>query len=127
MASGTVVTTRAKKKMLLARAGEQALPKIVGMAFGDGGVNSSGTVIPHSADSNALHHEVLRKTVDGHEVISDTKVRYRCTIGADELSNTYISECGIYDADGDFVALKAFMQKGKDADMEVIFECDDTF
>ena len=70
MASGTVVTTRAKKKMLLARAGEKALPKIIGMAFGDGGVNSSGAVIPHSADSNALHHEVLRKAVDGHEIIS---------------------------------------------------------
>lgn len=123
----TVVTTRAKRKMLLARAGAAPLPRIVGMAFGTGGVDANDTVVPHSADSNTLHHEVLRKAVDGYDIISDTHIRYRCTIGASELSGTYISECGIYDADGDFVALNSFMKKGKDAGMEVVFECDDTF
>lgn len=127
MASGTIVTTKAKKKMLEARAGIASLPKIVGMAFGDGGVDDSGNIVAHSADSNALHSELLRKAVDGYEVISDTKIRYRCTLSASELSGDYISECGLYDADGDFVALKAFMKKGKDSDMEVVFECDDTF
>lgn len=125
--AGTTVTTRAKKKMLLARAGEAALPKIVGMAFGDGGVNSAGEVIPHSANQNTLHHEVLRKAVDGHEILSDTKIRYTCTLSESELANTYISECGLYDADGDLVAMKAFMKKGKDADMEAVFEVEDTF
>lgn len=125
--AGTTVTTKAKKKMLEARAGIAALPKIVGMAFGTGGVNSSGEVIPHSADQNALHNEVLRKSVDGYEVISDTKIRYSCTLGVDELASIYISECGLYDADGDMVAMKAFMKKGKDGDMEAIFECDDSF
>ena len=36
--AGTTVTTLAKKKMVKARAGISSLPKIVGMAFGDGGV-----------------------------------------------------------------------------------------
>ena len=123
----TTVTTKAKKKMLQARAGIIALPKIVGMVFGDGGVDSLDQVKPHSADQNTLHHELLRKTVDGHEVISDTVIRYRCTLGANELPNAYISEVGLYDADGDLVAMRAFLKKGKDADMEVTFECDDTF
>ena len=35
--AGTTVTTLAKKKMVKARAGISSLPKIVGMAFGDGG------------------------------------------------------------------------------------------
>ena len=105
--AGTTVTTLAKKKMVKARAGISSLPKIVGMAFGDGGVDSGGTVKPHSADQNTLHHELLRKNVDGYEVLSDTKIRY--------------------DADGDMVAMKAFLKKGKDADMECVFECDDTF
>ena len=125
--AGTTVTTKAKKKMLEARAGIAALPKIVGMAFGTGGVNSSGEVIPHSADQNTLHNEVLRKAVDGYEVISDTKIRYSCTLGTDELADTYISEAGLYDADGDMVAMKAFLKKGKDSDMEAIFEVEDTF
>lgn len=125
--AGTTVTTRAKKKMVQARAGIAPLPKIVGMAFGDGGVDSGGIVKPHSADQNTLHHELLRKNVDGHEVLSDTKIRYRCTLAEDELANTYISEVGLYDADGDMVAMKAFLKKGKDADMECVFECEDTF
>ena len=115
--AGTTVTTLAKKKMVKARAGISSLPKIVGMAFGDGGVDSGGTVKPHSADQNTLHHELLRKNVDGYEVLSDTKIRYRCTL----------AEVGLYDADGDMVAMKAFLKKGKDADMECVFECDDTF
>ena len=125
--AGTVVTTQAKRKMVRARAGIAALPKIVGMAFGDGGVDTGGIVKPHSADQNTLHHELLRKEVDGYEVVSDTKIRYRCTLTKSELANTYISEIGLYDADGDMVALKAFLKKGKDEDIECIFECDDTF
>ena len=88
--AGTTVTTLAKKKMVKARAGISSLPKIVGMAFGDGGVDSGGTVKPHSADQNTLHHELLRKNVDGYEVLSDTKIRYRCTLAENELANTYI-------------------------------------
>lgn len=64
-----------------------------------------------------LHHELLRKNVDGYEVLSDTKIRYRCTLAENELANTYISEVGLYDADGDMVAMKAFLKKGKDADI----------
>ena len=40
--AGTTVTTLAKKKMVKARAGISSLPKIVGMAFGDGGVDPGG-------------------------------------------------------------------------------------
>lgn len=125
--AGTTVTTIAKKKMLQARAGIAPVSKIVGMAFGTGGVNNSDVIVPHSPDQNKLHAEVLRKAIDGYEVISDTCIRYKTTLEETELANTYISEVGLYDADGDMVAMKAFMKKGKDADMEVIFECDDTF
>ena len=83
--AGTTVTTRAKKKMLEARAGIAALPKIVGMAFGTGGVNSAGEIVVHSPDQNALHKEVLRKNIDGYAVVSDTKIRYSCTLTASEL------------------------------------------
>lgn len=52
--AGTTVTTKAKKKMLQARAGIAPLSKIVGMAFGTGGVNTSDVIVPHSPDQNAL-------------------------------------------------------------------------
>lgn len=123
----TTITTKAKKKMLEARAGIASLPKIVGMVFGDGGVNERDEIILHSPDQNTLHHELLRKDVDGYEVVSDTKIRYFCTLQSEELANTYISEAGLYDADGDLVAAKAFLKKGKDDDFETIFEIEDSF
>ena len=126
--SATTVTNKAKKKMVEARAGIATLPPIVGMAFGTGGVNGEGTVIDHTDAQNALYTEVLRKNIDGYTVISDTKIRYACTIEAGDLADgTKISEVGLYDSAGDFVALKSFSEKGIDADMETIFECDDSF
>lgn len=126
--AGTTVTIKAKKKMLQARAGIiSQLPPITQMAFGDGGVDEHGDVISYPPDANALNSELLRKAIDGYEVISDTCIRYATTLSESELGGVYISECGLIDSEGDFVALKAFLKKGKDADMKVIFECDDTF
>lgn len=126
--AGTTVTIKAKKKMLQARAGIiNQLPHITHMAFGDGGVDSGGNVIDFSPSATALHHERLRKAIDGYEVISDTCIRYSTTLSENELAGEYISECGLIDSDGDFVALKSFLKKGKDADMQVVFECEDTF
>ena len=126
--ASTIVTTKAKKKMVEARAGIATLPKITGMAFGTGGVNSSGTIIDHTAGQNALYNEVYRQAVDGYTVISDTVIRYACTIAAGSIADgTNISEIGLYDSAGDFVALKSFHAKGIDSDMDMIFECDDTF
>ena len=126
--SATTVTRKAKKKMVEARAGISTLPRITKMAFGTGGVNSSGTVIDHTETQNALYQEVLRKDIDGYTVIDETKIRYACTIEAGDITaGTAISEVGLIDSAGDFVALKSFYAKGIDSDMETIFECDDTF
>ena len=126
--SATTVTNKAKKKMVEARAGIATLPPITKMAFGTGGVNGSGVVIDHTDAQNALYNEVLRKNIDGYTVISDTKIRYSCTIESGDLTDgTEISEIGLLDSAGDFVALKSFSKKGIDTDMETIFECDDSF
>lgn len=123
-----IVTILAKKKMLQARAGIATLPIITGMAFGTGGVSQGGEIIDHTDDQNALYTEVLRKAVDGYVVISDTKIRYSCTIEAGDLPvGTEISEIGLYDSAGDFLAFKSFTKKGIDSDMDTIFECDDSF
>ena len=41
-----VITKKAREKLVKARAGDLTLPKIAGMAFGNGGVDADGTVIP---------------------------------------------------------------------------------
>lgn len=122
-----VVTAIAKKKMMRARAGEINLPKIVGMAFGSGGVDSSLNVITPVATQTALKNELMRKKIDGYTILSDSKCRYECTLKNNELVGSYISELALYDEDGDLVAIKNFMRKGKDADVEMTMQIDDEF
>lgn len=123
--TNSVITVKAKNKMAKARAGIIALPKIVGMAFGDGGVNGSG--VPVMPVESGLQHELLRKDIDGFTEVSEICYRYAATIGKNELPGSSINEIGLYDADGDMVALKTFTSKPKDDDMEMIFEMDDQF
>lgn len=54
MAQNVIITKSARKKMVQARAGAITLPKIVGMAFGSGGVDSAGNVISPSETQTAL-------------------------------------------------------------------------
>ena len=123
----TVITVAGRKKICQARAGAITLPTIEGMAFGSGGVDSSGTVIAPSEAQTALTNELYRKKVDGYTFPEETAVRYTCTLTASELAGKEISEIGLYDTDGDIVAIKTFSRKGKDDDMEQQYVLDDIF
>lgn len=127
MASNVIITKVARKKLVKARAGAVVLPAIVGMAFGTGGVDVNGVVIPPAEDQTALKNEVLRKIIDGYSFVADTTCRYECTLEKAELAGEYISELGLYDAEGDLVCIKTFIQKGKDDDLEMTFMLDDIF
>lgn len=127
MAQNVIITKSARKKMVQARAGEITLPKIVGMAFGSGGVDSAGNVISPSETQTALKKELLRKPIRGYNFITETTCRYECTLGESELAGQYISEIGLYDANGDIVCIKTFTRKGKDNDIEMTYTLDDVF
>lgn len=121
-----IVTIKAREKMLKARAGEAELSKIVGFAFGNGGVDSSGDVITPTEDQEALNNELLRKVIDGYTFTSNLVCRYACTLEKSELAGYKISEIALYDEDGDLVAIKNFTSKGKDDDLEMTFQIDDS-
>lgn len=122
-----IVTKKARNKMLRARAGEIPLPKIVGFAFGDGGVDGSGNVLTLDTNQEGLNSELLRKEYDGYTMLSDTSCRYECTLANEELAGEHISEIALYDEEGDIVAIKNFLAKGKDDDFEMTFQIDDMF
>lgn len=122
-----VVTVKARNKMLRARAGEIPLPKIVGFSFGDGGVDDSGNVLTPDTNQEELNSELLRKEIDSYTMISETRCKYECTLGNKELAGESISEIALYDTDGDLVAIKNCMPKGKDNDFEMKFEIVDCF
>lgn len=122
-----VITKKARKKMLKARAGDLTLPTIVGMAFGSGGCDDAGNPVAPTEDQETLKKEILRKPVSGHSYLSDTECRYTCTLTEEEAAGQFISEIGLYDSDGDIVGIKTLMKKGKDDDSEMTFTLDDIF
>lgn len=122
-----IITKKSREKLVKARAGAIQLPKIVGMAFGDGGVDASGTVISPTESQSELAYELFRKAIDGYSFPEDTTCRYECTLSESELAGEEISEIGLYDADGDIVCIKTFMRKGKDDDVEQTYTLDDIF
>lgn len=120
-----ITTVAAKKKILLARAGEAQVSRIVQMAFGDGGVDTGGNLIEPEEDQQQLNHEIYRKEITRHEIVSDTHVKYICEIGEDELPGQKISELGLVDEDGDLVTIKHFAEKEKDSDFAFTFKVND--
>ena len=122
-----LITKAAREKLVKARAGAITLPKIVGMAFGDGGVDAQGKAVSPIETQTGLTHEIYRKRVDGYSFPADTTCRYECTLNESELAGEYISEIGIYDEDGDIVGIKTFTSKGKDDDVEQTYTLDDIF
>jgi len=126
--SESVVTNKAKAKMVKARAGIiTTVPKIVGVAFGDGAASGSSVRTPLATDT-ALQNELLRQVVDSYTLQADgISVLYVCTLAKATLAGKSINEAALYDADGDLVAIKSFSAKGKDSDMEMVFQITDTF
>ena len=57
-----VITKKARENLVKARAGAITLPKIIGMAFGEGGVNSSGTVIAPAESQSRLNKVTHSRT-----------------------------------------------------------------
>lgn len=126
MATKAITTKTAKRKMLLARAGKQDLPAIKTMVFGSGGVNAAGEVLEPEEGQRELRQEIYRKDIEKVEVVSDTQVRYYCTLNEDELINKDISEIALADTDGDLLTIKNFKAKGKDSDFQMTFKINDT-
>ena len=123
----SVVTNLAKGKMVKARAGMGAVPKITGMAFGDGANDGNGCRTPLPSDT-ALQHELLRQDIDGAVLQDDgISVLYTCTLDKASLAGETINEVALVDAEGDLVAIKSFADKGKDGDMEMAFSVLDKF
>ncbi|MCM1120121.1 MAG: phage tail protein [bacterium] len=123
----SIITLTAKRKMVRARKGEIALPVIAGIAIGDGAIDADGNLIPPSEGEPFLKNELLRREYSRCEEISDTCLRYRMELAADELAGKKINEAALYDAEGDLLAIRVFSEKPKDADMEMAFEYEDRF
>ncbi len=124
-----VITGTGRKKLCKAHTGDISLPAITQMAWGDGGVDDGGSVKETTGNEVGLYNELLRKDIESHIYVNEeeTTCRYTATIGKGELTGKEISEMGLYDSEGDLVAYKTFMKKGKDEDVPLIFDMDEIF
>lgn len=124
-----VITAVGRKKLCMALAGDISLPAIVRMAWGDGGLDENGQPLGATGNEISLYNELLVKDVESHEYVNaeQTTCRYVATLEANELSGKEISEMGLYDADGDLIAYRNFLRKGKDADIPQIYKMDTIF
>ena len=124
----SIVTNIAKKKIVQARAGLISnLPRKIWMAFGDGAINGSEIRMPLATDIS-LQHELHRQLIDGVALQADKiSVMYVTTLAEETLAGETINEIALYDEDGDLLAIKVFSNKGKDGDMEMVFEILDKF
>lgn len=127
MADNAVITKKARENMVKARAGAIALPVIMGMVFGSGGVDSSGNVLAPEENQSELNQELYRKPIDSYTFPTDTSCQYVCMLEESELAGADISEIGLYDENGDLVCIKTFKSKGKDDDITMTFTLDDVF
>ncbi|WP_019636640.1 phage tail protein [Paenibacillus fonticola] len=123
----TVTTAYARAQMAQARAEGGTLTKVVKMAFGNGGVDSSGNPLPVDGTEETLRNELLRKDIASYEFIAPATIRYHCPLGENELTGQNINELALVDTEGKFTALRTMGDKFKDGDMEFIFEVDDIY
>lgn len=126
MATGKI-TEVGRKKLCKAHAGDIALPKISHMALGKARVDDEGIVVEATGSEISLNQELIRKEIDNHSYPEETTCRYPIRLGKSELTGEVISEMGLFDEEGDLIAYKTFLPKGKDNDMEFIFELDEVF
>ena len=124
-----IITVIGRKKLCKAHAGDITLPPITQIAWGDGGVTEDGVPKATTGNEISLYNELLKKNISGHmyPVEDETTCRYSGTLGKGELTGKEISEMGLYDSDGDLIAYRTFLRKGKDEDIPLIFDMDEVF
>jgi len=94
---------------------------------GDGAASGSAVRTPLATDTS-LQHELHRQRVDGVTLQPDEiSAMYVTTLAKETLAGQTINEVALYDEDGDLLAIKSFSDKGKDGDMEMVFEILDKF
>ena len=129
MEDGMASTITNKRMELLAAAsrGESTLAAITHIAFGDGGADSSGRPLTPDPAQEQLNNELGRYAIDEAESPVFNVSRFTATIPVGELAGAEISEAGLYDADGNLVAVKNMAPRTKDGDLQLVYSFDDEF
>lgn len=128
MATTTTKTTKkAREKFAKAHAGEEELPKIDEIAFGDGGHDSNGEPVEPDDEAKEVPGEFRKKDIEDVSVTSDTTVKVEGYLDGGEGEGKDVSSVGIYDEVGDLVAIKTFSPKTMDDETRLDIEWNEHF
>lgn len=130
MATENTVTTQiARDKFAHAHGGDDTLTAITEIAFGNGGHDAgTGEPIPPDDTATTVPGELIKKAIDSHSYPVATTLEIVGNVDDIELGTGYeISSCGLYDADGDLIAIKTFSPKTMSADMIIEVTWDELF
>lgn len=127
--ANSVTSKEAREIFAQAHGSTGVVPKVVQMAFGNGGVDGSNVPIPPSATAKplSLGNQLLVKAIESVSYPVSTTVRFTCRLLSTELNGYDISEAALVDSVGHVVAKKTFTKKGKDNETELVFEWDEEF
>ena len=124
-----VITVAGRRKICMAHSGDASLPAIVKMAWGDGGVDENGVPKLATGNESGLYNELLKKDIETHVYANEEKTtcRYTAALERGELTGKEISEMGLFDEEGELIAYRSFMRKGKDEDIPQVYDMDEIF
>ena len=127
--SKSAITVIGRQKLCMAHSGDKALPRIAKMVWGDGGVDETGQPKTTTGNEVGMYNKLLEKDIEGHVYTTEDKTtcRYTATLEKGELTGKEISEMGLVDEEGDLIAYRTFMRKGKDEDIQQIYDMDEIF
>lgn len=125
------MTKAGRQQLCKAHAGDEELSKIAKIVFGSGGC-TEGVPKTVTGEETELATQVIEKDVETHTFIEargDGKMceRYGVTLKQEDIPDTKISEAGLVNEAGTLCAYITFLEKGKDADMELQFFIDEIF
>ncbi|WP_301171019.1 phage tail protein [Brevibacillus nitrificans] len=127
MAQYVVTTKKAREKFARAHAGEISLPRITQIGFGNGGHDLAGNPTNPDDNVNQVTGEFLKKNIDSISHPIPTTLRLVGILDFPEGNGQNVSACGLYDSDGDLVALKHFKPKPKDDETRLEIDWDEQF
>lgn len=120
--SNTTATITGREKLAKARAGIAPLAKAAYIALGDGGADKTP-----AETATELYNEIIRKPITMPTFPATTTARYPIKLETNECAGIAFNEIGLFDDDGELIAIKTFSPKQKDDDMEMVFEIEDIF
>lgn len=120
-----VTTVIGREKLAKSHVGEEALPPITEIGFGTEGADPiTGDPTMPTGNETAVGGEVVRKNIEGYTFPIPTTARITGILDFEEGNGNSISAIGLYDSEGDLIALKHTTSKPKSADtrLEITWE-----